>query len=50
MNPLAELLYDLAALALVAAFAYFFFRGFALVVGLSLLISLGLMTLEFLVR
>ncbi|MFQ5662693.1 MAG: hypothetical protein ACE5HL_02550 [Terriglobia bacterium] len=50
MKPLAELLYNLAALALVAAFAYFFFWGFVAVVGPSLLISLALMTVERFVR
>lgn len=46
MKLLAELLYNLAALALVAAAAYFFFWGFAVVVGLSLLADLGLLLLE----
>jgi hypothetical protein len=46
MKTLAELLYDLAALALVMAFAYFFFWGFVVVVGTSVVISLVLMTAE----
>ncbi|HKZ53124.1 MAG TPA: hypothetical protein VJ085_07575 [Candidatus Acidoferrales bacterium] len=46
MKPLAELFYDLAALALVAAFAYFFFWGFVVVVGASVVISVALMTVE----
>lgn len=46
MKPLAELLYDLAALALVAASGYFFFWGFIAVVGTSLLVSLSLMAVE----
>jgi hypothetical protein len=46
MKPRAELLYNLAALALVAFFAYFFFCGFVAVVGTSVLISLTLMALE----
>lgn len=50
MKPLAELLYNLAALALVGAFAYFFFWGFVAVMGSSLLISLALMLLEHLLR
>ncbi|MFQ5778096.1 MAG: hypothetical protein ACE5IP_08820 [Terriglobia bacterium] len=50
MKPLAELLYNLAALALVAALAYFFFWGFVLLVGPALLLSLGLMALERLVH
>lgn len=47
MRPAAELLFDLAALALVAAFAYFFFWGFVVVVGLSLLATTALLTLEY---
>lgn len=50
MKPLAELLYNLAALALVATFAYFFFWGFVLVVGPSLLVSITLMLIERTVR
>lgn len=46
MRPLAELLYDLAALALVGLFAYFFLWGFVAVVGTSVLISLTLMAVE----
>jgi hypothetical protein len=46
MSPLAELLYDVAALALVGLFGYFFFWGFVAVVGTSVLISLTLMTVE----
>ncbi len=44
--PVAELLYNLAALGAVAAFAYFFFWGFVLVVGPALLLSLILMLVE----
>ncbi len=44
--PTAELLYNLAALGAVAAFAYFFFWGFVLVVGPALLLSLILMLVE----
>lgn len=50
MKPLAELLYNLAGLAAVAACAYFFFWGFAVVVGPSLLVSLALMLVERTVR
>jgi hypothetical protein len=46
MNPLAALLYNLAALTLVVLFGYFFFWAFVAVVGTSLLISLTLMALE----
>lgn len=46
MNPAAELLYNVAALAVVAAFAYFAFWGFVAVMGPSLLISGTLMALE----
>jgi len=46
MNTLAELLYNLAALALVAACAYLFFWGFVVVVGTAVLVSLTLMTVE----
>lgn len=50
MKPLAELLYNLTALGLVAAFAYFCFWGFLLVIGPSLLISIALMLVERTVR
>ncbi|MBI4465875.1 MAG: hypothetical protein HY656_00410 [Acidobacteria bacterium] len=50
MKPFAELLYDLTALAVVAAGAYFFLWGFVVVVGPSLLISLVLMLVERTVR
>jgi len=50
MKPLAELAYNLAALTLVAAFAYCFFWGFVLIVGPCLLISLALMMVERTVR
>lgn len=46
MKPLAEFLYNLAALALVAAGFYFFFWGFAVAVGLSLVVDTGLWILE----
>jgi hypothetical protein len=46
MKSLGELLYDLAALALVVAFGYFCFWGFVALVGTSLLISLSLMAVE----
>lgn len=46
MKTLAELLYNLAALAVVVACAYFFFWGFLVVVGTSVVISLVLMTAE----
>lgn len=46
MKLLAELLYNLAALAVVAASAYFLFWGFAVVVGVSLLADLALLLLE----
>jgi hypothetical protein len=46
VKPLTELFYDLIALTLVAAFAYFFFWGFVAVVGTSVVISLLLMTVE----
>ena len=50
MKPLTELLYNLAALAVVAALAYFFFWGFVVLVVPFLLISLALMMLERLVH
>ena len=50
MRPAAELLYNLAALTLVAAFACFFFWGFVAVVGTSLLISIALMLVECAIR
>lgn len=46
ITPAAELLYNLAALGAVAAYAYFFFWGFVLVVGPALLLSLILMLVE----
>lgn len=46
MKPLTELLYNLVALALVVASAYFFFWGFVLLVGPALLLSLALKVLE----
>jgi len=46
MKPLPELLYNLATLGLVAAFAYFCFWGFVFLVGPCLLISLALMLVE----
>jgi hypothetical protein len=46
MRPLAELLYDVAALALVGLFAYWFFWGFIVVVGTSVVISLTLIAVE----
>ncbi len=46
MKPRTELLYNLAALALVGAFAYFSFWEFLLVVGPCVLITLSLMTME----
>lgn len=46
MKPVAELLYNLAALAAVAAFAYFFFWGFVALIGFSLLVSLALRKYE----
>lgn len=46
MRPLAELVYDVAALTLVGLFAYLFFWGFIVVVGTSVLISLTLMAVE----
>lgn len=50
MKPLAELVYNLLTLGAVAAFAYFFFWAFVLVVGPCLLISLALMLVERTVR
>lgn len=49
MKPPGELLFNLAALALVAAFAYFFFWGFLALVGVSVLITTALMLAEKLV-
>jgi hypothetical protein len=46
MNPIAELVYDVAALTLVGLFASWFFWGFIAVVGTSVLISLALMAVE----
>ena len=45
-QQVTELLYNLAALGLVAAFAYFFFWGFVAVVGPALTISIVLMLVE----
>lgn len=42
----AELFYDLAALAIVATLAYFFFWGFVILVGPMLLVSIILMIVE----
>ncbi len=50
MRPLPELFYNLVALALVAAFAYFWFWGFVWVVGPCLLVSLALMLVERTIR
>lgn len=46
MKPQAELLYNLAALASVAALAYFSFWGFLAVVGTSVAITLSLLLAE----
>lgn len=46
MKTLPELLYNLAGLAVVVACAYFFFWGFLVVVGTSVIVSLVLMTVE----
>ncbi len=46
MSSAAELLYNLVALALVGALAYFFPWVFLLVIGTSVLVSLSLMVVE----
>lgn len=46
MKPRAELLYNLAALALVAGLAYVSFWGFLAVVGTSVAITVSLMLAE----
>ncbi len=50
MKPFPELLYNLAALALVGAFAYVWPWGFVVVIGPCLAVSLVLMLVERTVR
>lgn len=50
MKALLELLYNLAALALVGAFAYYWFWALVFVLGPLLLATIALMTLEYAMR